>query len=220
MNRRPPPGRVHVLTDETLQYRFSHLELARLAARGGAEVIQFREKRPWKTEQRVKVARAIADALHDTAARLVVNDHVDVALACAASGVHLGRDDADPRLARERMGPEALIGVTANSLEEARSIARLPADYIGVGPVFGTRSKAGAAPALGPEGLCRIVERVDLPVIAIGNVRADVVGEVLQAGAHGVAVLSAVACSTDPRSATERIAEEVRRWTQERPRRD
>lgn len=195
-------GRLHVITDETLQGRFSHAELARLAAGGGAEVVQFREKRPRTTRELVHTARAMATALSGTPARLVVDDRVDVALAAGADAVHLGRDDLDAALARRFLGPGALIGGTANSLDEARRVAGTSVDYLGVGPVFGTRSKVNPAPTLGLDGLAAIVRAVDKPVIAIGGVTAERVAEVLRAGAYGVAVLSAIVCRSDPTAAT------------------
>lgn len=194
-------GRLHVITDEVLQDRFSHAELARLAAEGGADVIQYREKRPLATRELVEAAVAVQDAISGSRAGLIVNDRVDVAsVACA--DVHLGRDDLDPAAARRLLGPGAVIGGTANNLEEARRAADGPVDYIGVGPVYGTTSKGDrAAPKLGLERLAAIAAVVDKPVIAIGGIQAPNVAEVMAAGAHGIAVLSAVACRADPRTA-------------------
>ena len=194
-------GRLHVITDESLQDRFSHVELARLAARGGADTVQLREKRPRTTQELIRTARAMADALAGLSARVVVDDRVDVALAAGVPAVHLGPDDLDVALARRLLGPDALIGGTANSLEAALRVAATPVDYLGVGPVFGTRSKASPAPTLGLEGLRRIVEAVDKPVIAIGAISGERVRDVLEAGAYGVAVISAVVCRPDPMAA-------------------
>ena len=194
-------GRLHVITDEVLQDRFSHAELARLAAEGGADVIQYREKRPLATRELVEAAAAVQDAISGSGAGLIVNDRVDVA-SVAGADVHLGRDDPDPAAARRLLGSGAVIGGTANSLEEARRAADGPVDYIGVGPVYGTTSKGDrAAPKLGLEHLAAIAAAVDKPVIAIGGIQAPNVAEVMAAGAHGIAVLSAVACRADPRAA-------------------
>jgi hydroxymethylpyrimidine kinase/phosphomethylpyrimidine kinase/thiamine-phosphate diphosphorylase len=202
-------GRLHVITDEEHQSRFSHLRLARLAAEGGADRVQYREKRPRPTREIVETARAIARALAGTRAGLIVDDRVDVAAAVDSAGVHLGADDLDPRVARRLLGERRLIGRTANGLDEALAAAREPVDYLGVGPVFGTRSKARPAAVLGLDELSRITAAVELPVLAIGNLTADRVGEVLAAGAHGVAVLSAVTCARDPLEATRRLREAV-----------
>ena len=187
---KPPVGRLHVITDAVLQDRFSHVELARLAAAGGADTIQFREKRPWTTRVLVEAAGAMRRALDGLPVALIVDDHIDVAAAAGVPAVHLGRDDVDVRTARRVLGPHALIGGTANSIEEALRVAATDVDYLGVGPVFGTRSKANPAPALGVDGLRAIVAAVPKPVIAIGSVTADRVGDLLEAGAHGVAASS------------------------------
>lgn len=207
-----PLGRLHVITDTVLQARRSHVDLARLAAAGGADAVQFREKRAWTTRALVEVAVAIRRALEGTGTALIVDDRVDVAAAAGARGVHLGRDDLDVRTARRLLGPDALIGGTANSLEEALRVAATDVDYLGAGPVFGTRSKAAAAPPLGLDGLRAIVAAAGKPVLAIGSVTADRVAEVLEAGAHGIAVISAVVCAPDPAGATRALRDAIDAW--------
>jgi len=209
---KPTLGRIHVITDATLQDRFSHVELARLAAAGGADMIQLREKRPWTTRALIETAVATRRALDGLPAALVVNDRVDVAAASGVRAVHLGRDDVDVRTARRLLGPDALIGGTANSLDEALRVAATDVDYLGVGPVFGTRSKANPAAALGVDGFRAIVTALSKPVIAIGSVTADQVGVLLDAGAHGVAVISAVVCQPDPAAAARKFREAVDAW--------
>jgi thiamine-phosphate pyrophosphorylase len=206
MTRRAGPGRLHVLTVEPGGRGLSHRALAELAARAGADVVQFREKRGWTTAELVRGAREIAACVREHGVRLVVNDRPDVAAAAGADGVHLGASDPAPAEARRLLGRAAWIGRTVNGLDEARAAARaVEVDYFGVGPVFATASKAGAAPALGLAGLRRIVEALDRPVIAIGGIVAERVCEVLAAGAYGVAVLSAVAASEDPAGQVARL---------------
>lgn len=209
---KPALGRVHVITDATLQGRFSHVELARLAAAGGADMVQLREKRPWTTRALIETAVATRRALEGLPVALVVNDRVDVAAAAGVRAVHLGRDDVDVGTARRLLGPHALIGGTANSLDEALRVAATDVDYLGVGPVFGTRSKANPAPALGVDGLRAIVTALTKPVIAIGSVTADQVGALLDAGAHGIAVIAAVVCRPDPAAAAREFREAVDAW--------
>ena len=209
---KPPLGRLHVITDATLQTRFSHVELARLAAAAGADTIQFREKRPLTTRALVEAAESMHRALVGTGAQLVVDDRVDVALAAGVRAVHLGRDDLDIATARAILGAEGLIGGTANSLAEALRVAATDVDYLGVGPVFGTRSKANPAPPLGIDGFRAIVEAVRKPVIAIGSVTADRVRSLLDSGAHGVAVLSAVVCQADPAEAARAFRSAIDAW--------
>jgi thiamine-phosphate pyrophosphorylase len=210
---KPPIGRFHVITDTTLQDRFSHVELARLAAAGGADAVQFREKRSSTTRALIETADAMRRALDGVDVCLVVDDRVDVAMAAGVRAVHLGRDDLDVGTARRVLGPHALIGGTANSLEEALRVVATDVDYLGVGPVFGTRSKANPAPPLGLDGFRAIVRAVSKPVIAIGSVTADRVDALLEAGAHGVAVISAVVCQADPVVAAREFREAVDAWT-------
>lgn len=198
-------GRLHVITDEVLQSRFSHAELAAQAAAGGADVIQYREKRPLATRDLVAAAQSVVDAVGDVWRQtcILIDDRVDVAAAVGVAAVHLGRDDLPPAAARRVLGADAIIGGTANSLEEAIRVARAPIDYLGVGPVYGTTSKGDrAAPMLGLETLAEICGAVDLPVIAIGGIGVGQASEVLAVGAHGIAVLSAVVCQPDPEAAT------------------
>ena len=209
---KPPIGRLHVITDAALQDRFSHAELARLAAAGGADAVQFREKRAWTTRALVETAAAMRRVLEGTAACLAVDDRVDVAVAAGARAVHLGRDDLDVATARRLLGADALIGGTANSLAEASRVAATDVDYLGVGPVFGTRSKANPAPSLGLDGFRAIVLAVPKPVIAIGSVTADRVRALLDAGAHGVAVISAVVCQADPAAAARELRGAIDAW--------
>ncbi len=205
-------GRLHVITDEVLQTRFSHVELAAAAAAGGADVIQYREKRQISTKEMMRVAVLISLACRERGATLLIDDRADVAAAVGATAVHLGRDDLPPYVARQILGPDAIIGGTANSVEEAIKVAKQPVDYLGVGPVFGTTSKGDrAAPMLGLEQFGDICAAVDKPVIGIGSITADHVADVLAAGAYGVAVLSAVVCQDDPQVSCREFADEIAR---------
>ena len=193
--------RLHVVTDATLAPHLGHLELARLALAGGADCVQFREKRPWTTRALLDVAVPIAQACAAANALAIVDDRVDVAFA-AGAGAHIGRDDLDAATARRILGPTALLGGTANSYAEAARVWQTEVDYLGVGPIFGTTSKAQPAPTMGLETLARIARDCPKPVIAIGGIRAERIGEVIAAGAHGVAVLSEVVAADDPTAAT------------------
>jgi len=202
-------GRLHLLTDETLQRRFSHVQLARMAAEGGADTVQYREKRPLGKEARIEVARAIVREIAVGKSVLIVNDSVEVARKCGAAGVHLGREDLSPQAARERLGESYLVGATANDADEALRVARGPVDYLGVGPVFGTSSKRRLAPVLGLDSLRRIVALCDQPVVAIGGIGPYNVRSVLETGVHGVAVLSAFVGAADPAAAARDLMERI-----------
>ena len=199
--------RLHIVTDETIQSRHDHVALAKLALEGGADCVQFREKRPRTTAELVRLAERTVAACRAADAVAVINDRVDVAAAAGASAVHLGRADLPAGVARRILGPAALIGGTANSFAEAAKVWETEVDYLGVGPVFGTTSKVNPAPTMGLAALARIAAACPKPLIAIGGIDAANVGTVMAAGAHGVAVLSSVAAAEEPAAATRQCRE-------------
>jgi thiamine-phosphate pyrophosphorylase len=186
-----------VITDEAQGGPHGHVRLGALAAHAGADVVQFREKRDWSTARLVATARQLVEAA-GSAARVVIDDRADVALASGAAGVHLGLADLAPSVARWILGPEAWIGATAHDEAAAERLSREAVDYLGVGPVFPSTSKADPREPLGLAGLARIVRRSRLPVIAIGGLDPARAAEALDAGAWGVAVLWDVAGRDDP----------------------
>ena len=195
-------GRLHVLTDTCLQTHFSHVELAQLAIGGGADTIQFRQKEG-STKQMIRVAEQMQALCKRAGVTFIINDRVDVAIASQADGVHLGQDDFPIPLARKLLGEKAIIGGSAGSMEEARKCLLEGADYIGFGPVYPTASKEDAGPAAGLGLLKQIVEAIPLPIIAIGGITADNTSPVIQTGVHGIAVISAVCCQSDPAEAAK-----------------
>ena len=196
------PGRLHVITDTTVQSRFDAVELAALAAAGGADVVQFREKRPGARLRRT--VERLCEALAGTGTRLVVNDRPDLAAAFGA-GVHVGVDDPDAFAARIQVGAEALVGRTIHDREAAEAWARAPVDYFGVGPFATSAHATGERSALGREGLADLVRLLPRPVLAVGGVDDSNAPEAIEAGAYGVAVLGAVVLARDPAEATARL---------------
>lgn len=199
-----PIGRLHVLTDFHLQQQRSHAELAQLAVRGGADTVQFRQKHGG-IQNMLAEAYGVANVCRDTSTPLIVDDHLDIAQAVNANGVHLGQTDFPIDAARSVLGPDAIIGATATTTEQVVEAHDLGADYIGFGPVFPTTSKRNPKSVKGPEGLTEACDAVPIPVIAIGGVTHDRVRAAFEAGAHGVAVLSAVVTANDPEQATARF---------------
>lgn len=190
--------RLQLISDETLQDTMSHAAIARLAVEAGADAVQFREKRPWTTRELIEVGHEMAIACHGSTTLLVVNDRVDVARSAGANAVHLGVNDLDVATARAILGPQATIGGTANSYAEAARVWASEVDYLGVGPIYGTKSKANPAPAMGLETLRRICADSPVPIVAIGSITPERIPEVIECGAHGVAVLSAVLLADEP----------------------
>ncbi len=197
-------GRLHVLTDVVLQTRFSHEELARKAVAGGADTIQFRQK-SGSTKSMIETACAVRAVCREAGATFIVNDRLDVALACEADGVHLGQDDFPIPLARALLGKDRIIGGSAGSVEELLKCGSEGVDYVGFGPVYPTSSKDDAGAAVGLGLLREAVSRVRVPLIAIGGITAANAGEVIAAGAWGVAVISTVCCQEDPEGAAREL---------------
>ncbi len=197
-------GRFHVLTDTQLQDRFSHRELVELAITGGADTIQFRQK-TGNTREMILAAREMQSLCRKAGVPFIVNDRLDVALAAQADGVHLGQDDFPIPLARKILGEAVIIGGSASTLEEARKCFGEGADYIGFGPVFPTTSKEDAGPVSGLILLEQAVKEIPLPIIAIGGIGLHNARQVMEAGAYGIAVISAVCCQESPKEAAASI---------------
>ncbi len=181
--------KIYPITDTRLS-GLSHAEQVRRLAAGGATFIQLREKH-WSPREFYGEAVEALRVARELGVRLIVNDRADIALALGADGVHLGQDDLPPTAARELLGERAVIGFSTHNVEQAREAARLPVNYIAIGPIFETSSKENPDPVVGLEGLRRVREVVgQIPLVAIGGVRPENLLEVLRAGAAGVAVIS------------------------------
>lgn len=202
---KPPVPKFHVLTDTTLQRRYSHAELAQCAIDGGADGIQFRQK-TGSTAEVLRNAEAVRKVCDRAGVTFLVNDRLDIALAVEADGLHVGQEDLPARIARRLLGQNRLLGVSAHTLSLGFSAWLDGADYIGFGPVYGTSSKPLDRGATGLESLREVSERIGIPVIAIGGVTVGRVTEVLAAGAYGVAVISAVCCAEDVTEAARELA--------------
>ena len=181
--------KLYPITDARLS-GLSHAEQVRRLSAGGATFVQLREKhlapREFyrEAEEALRVARSLG-------VRLIINDRVDIALALKADGVHLGQDDLPPDAARKLLGEDAIIGFSTHSIEQASVAARLPLDYLAIGPIFETSSKENPDPVVGLDGLRRVREITgEIPLVAIGGIRPENIREVLKAGADAVAVIS------------------------------
>jgi thiamine-phosphate pyrophosphorylase len=182
---------LYPVTDSRLS-GLSHAEQVARLAEGGATFVQLREKHlsPREFYREAEAALKVARA---RGVRLVVNDRADIALAAGADGVHLGQDDLGPEAARSLLGPQAVVGFSTHSVEQAAAAARLPVSYIAIGPVFATSSKANPDPSVGLEGVRRVRATVGpVPLVAIGGVTRENARAVLEAGADSVAVISAL----------------------------
>jgi thiamine-phosphate diphosphorylase len=178
------------------------------ALRGGVTSVQLR----WKSatdRELLEEAKTLAAMCKVRGALFFVNDRVDIALASGADGVHLGVDDLPIEDARRLGGPSLVLGYSPETDEQANLAKLRGADYLGVGPVFGTASKRDAGPAIGREILTRRVATAGIPVIGIGGITADNASQVISSGAVGVAVVSAILRAADAEQAARRPRQAV-----------
>lgn len=180
------------------------------AVRGGATIIQLRAK-DYPFQAFLDFGRRAAAVLKKRRVPFLINDRVDVALGCGAAGVHLGQQDMPPAIARMALQKGSLIGVSVNTPEEAREAESQGADYVGAGPAYATTTVTTNLPVLGPDGIRRIKEAVRIPVVAIGGITDRNARAVREAGADGVAVISAILGAADPETAARLIKKSSRR---------
>ncbi|WP_434752829.1 thiamine phosphate synthase [Paenibacillus amylolyticus] len=185
------------------------VEVLRQAITGGITLFQFREKGTGALtgEARITLALRLREVCSQHGIPFIVNDDVELAVAVEADGVHVGQDDADAALVRARIGEGRMLGVSAHSALEARRAVQAGADYLGVGPMYPTRSKADAHAVLGPAGVAELrAAGIAVPVVGIGGITPDTAAAVMAAGADGVAVISAIAGAADVCAAAVQLA--------------
>jgi thiamine-phosphate pyrophosphorylase len=184
--------RLYPLTDRGIS-GLSHAEQVMRLSDGGATLIQLREK-GLPSREFYQEARAALQAARERRVKIIINDRVDIALALSADGVHLGQEDLPPEAARRLLGNDAIIGVSTHNVVQARLAAEMPVDYVAIGPIFATSTKqASSDSAIGLETL-RLVRKAvgNKPLVAIGGITAGNSPDVLDSGADGVAVISAL----------------------------
>jgi thiamine-phosphate pyrophosphorylase len=184
------------------------LQLIGEAVDGGATIVQLRGKKRTSREF-LEVGIKAVRLLRPKKIPLIINDRVDIALACEADGVHLGQDDMPLPYARRILGRDRIIGISVATSAEAEAAEKDGADYVGAGPVFGTLSKKDIGPLLGLEGLRLIREKVKIPILAIGGISVTNVADAISAGADGVAVISAITAAANSKKAAAEIIESI-----------
>jgi thiamine-phosphate pyrophosphorylase len=199
---------LYVITDEGIGRGLSHVELARRAVAGGADVVQLRDKR-LSSRELLDAASAIREVTYDAGALFIVNDRLDVALAAGADGVHLGESDLPIEHARRIAPPGFIIGASVGSVVTAVRAGVEGADYVALSPTFSTTSKDDAGEGYGLAMLSAVRAAVSLPLVAIGGITPDNVGDVIAAGADGVAVISAVVGEDDVTAAARDLRSRI-----------
>jgi len=201
---------LYPILDPRLVQRLSLVEALKEAAAGGARLFQYRDKAA-SGKDAYRQAEQLRRAASDAGAILIVNDRCDLALAVDADGVHVGQDDLPVALTRAVMGPHKLIGLSTHTAEQVTLATADKPDYVGFGPIFPTASKAEHEPAFGVEGLHRVRVLTDLPMFAIGGISLEHAESVMQAGADGVAVMSAIWSAPDISAAVRAFIEKIER---------
>jgi len=189
--------RLYLVTDRACLRGRTLSDVVLAAVRGGVTCVQLREKST-DTRDFVALACAMKDLLTPFNVPLVINDRIDVALACGAQGVHLGQSDMPVHKARELLPPEVFIGLSVETALDVQRSAGQPADYLGVSPIYPTPTKTDTARPWGLAGLRQVRAMTALPLVAIGGIHLGNANEVLAAGAQGLAVVSALCAADDP----------------------
>ena len=199
---------LYLVTDKGLARGRTILEILTAAVRGGATVVQLREK-DCSTRDFIDQALGIKKFLSAQGVPLIINDRMDVAQAVKADGVHLGQTDMPLEMAKSILGDSMIIGISAESLEDAIEAEKGGADYLGVSPIYATPTKTDTAPPLGLEGLREIRKAVRLPLVGIGGLNRDNAAEVVRSGADGIAVVSAIVAADDPEVAARELKDVI-----------
>lgn len=201
---RPFDLRVYLVTDPALVRPRGLEETVLQAVRGGATLVQLRDKEASDADMAEQARRLLA-ILRPLGIPLVVNDRVAVARAVGAEGVHVGQGDEDVRAVRAAVGPETILGLSVTNMAELAAVPEGVADYLGLGPVFATGTKPDHDPPVGLDGLAAMVRRATLPTVAIGGIGLANAADVFATGVDGVAVVSALCSAPDPAAAAGQL---------------
>jgi thiamine-phosphate pyrophosphorylase len=207
---------LYVITASVPELGRSHADVARAAIEGGATVVQFRDK-GLEGGALLAAAEEVRDVCRAAGVPFVVNDDAEAAVALDADGLHVGQDDLEA-LGAWRPRGDAFLGISVSEPGQVEDALARGADYLGAGPVFATPSKDDAAPPMGLAGLTETVARSSVPVVAIGGISEESARSVIEAGARGVCVISAVASAEDPVAAARGLARVAAAALEERTR--
>ncbi|MBI9083333.1 MAG: thiamine phosphate synthase [Desulfobacterales bacterium] len=196
-NRRTLPEGIYGITAERFSRGRSNVDVAREMIAGGVKILQYREKHGAKSfRDMLTQCRAIRKLTREHGVVFMVNDDVDLALAAEADGVHIGQDDLPPEWVRSRVG-ERIVGLSTHSPEQARAAEKAGVDYIGVGPIFATGTKADVCDPVGLEYLQYCTAHISLPQVAIGGIKAQNIAQVAACGARTVCLVTEIVSADD-----------------------
>jgi len=196
---------LYLVTDHKLTGKKSIEDVVAAAVKGGVTVVQLREKN-CSTLEYILLAKKVKQVLKSAGVPLIINDRIDVALACSADGVHVGQSDMPYHEARRLMGPKAIVGLTVETMDQARQAENLDADYLGVSTIYGTPTKTDTINEWGLGGLQHLRGQTKHLLVAIGGINKNNAANVIQAGADGIAVVSAICAAPDPEFAAKELS--------------
>lgn len=196
---------LYLVTDRSLSLGRPLTQVVEDAVRGGVTMVQLREK-DCSSKAFLNYAIELKKCLRPYNVPLIINDRLDIALACDAEGLHIGQNDIPYQLARKILGKNKIIGLSVENIEDAIAANQLDVDYIGISPVFATPTKTDTAKALGLEGVKNITDISLHPSVGIGGINRTNAQDILKAGANGVSVVSAIMSAHDPRLAASQLS--------------
>ena len=200
----PQNLRMYLGTDPALCPGPALVETVTAAVRGGVSFVQLRDKDA-STRDRIAAARALKAALSGRGVPLVINDDLEAAIVAGVDGVHIGQGDASPAIARKRLGPGKIIGLSCETPEQVVAVDPAVVDYLGLGTVFPTSTKSDHKPTIGLDGLAHMAGLARVPTVAIGGLKQAHAAEILRAGCNGIAVVSAICGQLDPECAARNL---------------
>lgn len=201
--------KLYLVTDRVLARGRDISDIVREAVAGGVTMVQLREKNI-STREFVQLGCALKSILLTSGVPLIINDRVDVAMACDADGVHIGQSDMPYAIARGMLGPDKIIGLSVESFGQIEEANGLDVDYLGVSPVFATKTKTDTVSPFGLDGLKKAVLMSRHPLVGIGGMNICTAADVKACGADGIAVVSAIVGAEDPRRAAAELLEVMR----------
>lgn len=203
--------RLYLVTDRNLSKGRPLEDIVSRAVEGGVSMVQLREK-DIPTRDFIGLAMKLKSLLEGSGVPLIINDRIDVALAVGADGVHIGQSDMPYGIARRLMGPDRIIGLSVENMEQVIAANSLDVDYIGISPVFATPTKTDTAAPFGLNGLREAVKLSIHPSVAIGGMNRETAAGVMGCGTDGIAVVSAIVAAEDPQAAARELSDIVKRY--------
>ncbi len=196
--------KLYLVTDRALSLGRDIAWIVEEAVKGGVTMVQLREK-DCSTRDFIELATGLKEKLRPFNVPLIINDRIDVALASDADGVHIGQSDMPYHMARKILGKNKIIGLSVETMDQVLEANNLDVDYIGISPVFSTPTKTDTFQPFGLDGVAKVMDISKHPAVAIGGINNSNVKDIFNAGANGVAVVSAICSADNPKTATEEL---------------